>query len=242
MLLENERLDDLHRNGYKIIQNTNGFCFGQDAVLLSGFAKVKRGETALDLCTGTGILPILLEAKTNGRYFAGIELQQVSADMAKRSVQYNNLVDKIDIVCGDIKNIEDYFKRQSFDVVTCNPPYMVSGTGDVSDASPKAIARHEIACNIDDVFCACDKMLKFGGRLYMVHRPERLVDIFVSARKYKIEPKVLKLVQPYDGKEAGLVLMECVKGGKPSLKLDKNMIVYNDDNSYTQEVYDIYYN
>ena len=241
MLLENERLDDLHRKGYKIIQNPNGFCFGQDAVLLSGFAKVKRGETALDLCTGTGIIPILLEAKTNGRHFCGIEIQSQSADMALRSVKYNGLVDKIDIVNGDIKNIENYFKIQSFDVVTCNPPYMVCGSGQTNDNSPKTIARHEVMCTIDDVFCAAGKMLRFGGRLYMVHRPERLADIFVSARNFGIEPKLIRMVQPYVDKAPNLVLLECVKGGKPSLKFEKNIVVYNAENSYTQEVYKIYY-
>ncbi len=241
MLLDNERLDDLHRNNYKIIQNPKGFCFGQDAVLLSGFAKVRRGEKALDLCTGTGIIPILLEAKTMGEHFSAIEIQEVSADMALRSVRYNNLESKIDIVHGDIRNIEDYFKIQSFDVVTCNPPYMTKGTGALNDISPKAVARHEIMCDINDVFNACGKMLKFGGRVYMVHRPERLCDIFVSARKYNIEPKVLRLVQPYVYKEPNLVLLELVKGGRPSLKTEKNLIVYNADGSYTNEVYKIYY-
>lgn len=242
MLLKNERLDDLHRNNYKIIQNTKGFCFGQDAVLLSGFAKVKRGEKALDLCTGTGIIPILLEAKTNGEHFSAIELQSISADMAMRSVKYNCLENKIDIVCGDIRKIEDYFKLQNFDIITCNPPYMTVGTGSVNDASPKAIARHEIMCDISDVFNASAKMLKFGGRLYLVHRPERLTDIFYNARKYKIEPKVMRFVEPYEGREPSLVLLEFVKGGKAALKVEKSLVVYNADNSYTDEVYNIYYN
>lgn len=241
MLLENERLDELHRNNYKIIQNTEGFCFGQDAVLLSGFAKVKRGETALDLCTGTGIIPILLEAKTNGEHFGAIELQQSSADMARRSVEYNSLEKKIDIVCGDIREIEKHFKMQSFDVVTCNPPYMVTGSGEMCEISPKAIARHEIMCNIKDVFTAAKKMLKFGGRMYMVHRPDRLADIFSAARECAIEPKVLRLVQPYNDKDPNLVLIEFVKGGKPYLKVEKNLVVYNPDDSYTDEVYEIYY-
>lgn len=242
MLLENERLDDLHRNNYKIIQNSKGFCFGQDAVLLSGFAKIKRGEKALDLCTGTGIIPILLEAKTNGEHFSAIEIQQMSYDMALRSVKYNKLENKINIINGDIKNIENYFSVQSFDVVTCNPPYMVQGAGSLNDNSPKTIARHEILCNIADVFNAADKMLKFGGRLYMVHRPERLVDIFYYGRKYKIEPKVIRFVLPYEGREPSLVLIEFVKGGRASLKAEKNLVVYNADGSYTDEVYKIYYN
>lgn len=242
MLLENERLDDLHRNNYKIIQNTKGFCFGQDAVLLSGFAKVKRGERALDLCAGTGIISILLEAKTKGEHFSAIELQGVSADMAKRSVKYNSLENKIDIVCGDIRKIENYFKAQSFDVITCNPPYMLRGAGSINDSSPKAIARHEIMCDISDVFNASNKMLKFGGRLYMVHRPERLTDIFYNARKYKIEPKVMRFVLPYEGREPSLVLLEFAKGGRAALRAEPNLVVYKNDNSYTDEVYNIYYN
>lgn len=241
MLLENERIDDLHRNNYKIIQNTKGFCFGQDAVLLSGFAKVRKGEKVLDLCTGTGIIPILLEAKTEGSYFAGIEIQPQCAAMAKRSVELNNLNNKVDIIEGDINKIEEYFLPQCFDVVTCNPPYMKVGTGAYCDNSPKALARHEILCNIDDVFKAANKVLKFGGRLYMVHRPERLVDIFYSARSRAIEPKTLRLVVPYEGKEPNIVLIEFVKGGKAALNIKENMIIYNSDNSYTDEVRKIYY-
>lgn len=241
MLLENERIDDLHRNGYKIIQNSNGFCFGIDAVLLSDFAKVKKNETALDLCTGTGIVPILLEAKTQGKHFSAIEVQEQSADMAKRSVKLNNLEDKIDIITGDIKECTKYFKMSSFNVITCNPPYMAINSGFINDSSPKALARHEILCNIDNVFEAACKMLKYGGRMYMVHRSERLADIFNSARNHRIEPKVMQLIEPYSGKSPELVLLEFSKGGKAGLKVLPTLIIYKEDGTYTDEVYSIYY-
>lgn len=240
-LLETERIDDLHRNGYKIIQSTDGFCFGIDAILLSGFAKLKKGETAIDLCTGTGIIPILMEAKTNGEHFSAIEIQQKSADMARRSVKLNYLEDKIDIVTGDIKDCLNYFKASSFDVVTCNPPYMPNNIGYLNENSSKAIARHEILCTIDDVFSATNKMLKYGGRMYMVHRSERLADIFCSARKYNIEPKTMKLIIPKLGKGSELVLFELCKGGKPGLKVLSPMIIYKDDGTYTDEVEEIYF-
>ncbi len=242
MLSENERIDDLHRNGYKIIQNSNGFCFGIDAVLLSGFAKVKKGETALDLCTGTGIIPILLEAKTNGKYFYAMEIQEQIADMARRSIKLNSLENKINIVTGDIKECTKYFKASSFDVITCNPPYMANNSGYINESSPKAISRHEILCNIDDVFSASNKMLKYGGRMYMVHRCERLADIFVSARNHNMEPKTMELIQPRIDKAPELVLIELSKGGKVGLKVLPALIIYKTDGTYTDEVYNIYYN
>ena len=195
-LKEEERLDDLQRNGYKIIQNPNKFCFGMDAVLLSGFANVKRGEKALDLGTGTGIIPILLEAKTKGEHFTGLEIQQESADMATRSVAYNNLTDKIQIVNGDIKEAAKLFGPASFDVVTTNPPYMNDNHGIKNPELPMAIARHEILCSLEDVVREGAKVLKENGRFYMVHRPFRLVEIFTLMTKYRLEPKRLRLVYP----------------------------------------------
>lgn len=242
MLKENERIDDLHRKGYKIIQNTKGFCFGVDAVLLSGFTKVKKGELVLDMCTGTGIIPILLEAKTQGKHFSAIEIQAPIADMAARSVKLNNLENKIDIVTGDIKECTKYFKATSFDVLTCNPPYMVTGTGYINENSPKAVSRHEILCNIDDVFSSANKMLKYGGRMYMVHRSERLADIFIYARKNNIEPKSMQFIEPHIGKAPELVLLEFSKGGKAGLKVMPSLVIYNSKGSYTDEVYNIYYN
>ena len=239
-LKEEERLDDLQRNGYKIIQNPNKFCFGMDAVLLSGFANVKRGEKALDLGTGTGIIPILLEAKTKGKHFTGLEIQEESADMATRSVAYNNLTDKIQIVNGDIKEAAKLFGPASFDVVTTNPPYMNDNHGIKNPELPMAIARHEILCSLEDVVREGAKVLKENGRFYMVHRPFRLVEIFTLMTKYRLEPKRMRLVYPYVDKEPNMVLIEGLKGGKSMIKVEKPLIVYKAPNVYTDEIYDVY--
>lgn len=239
-LLPDERLDDLHRNNYKIIQNPKKFCFGMDAVLLSGFAQVKEGEKALDLGTGTGIIPILLEAKCKGEHYTALEIQEESADMARRSVAYNGLSEKIEIVNGDIKEAGKLFKAASFDVVTTNPPYMNNSHGLVNPEMPKAIARHELLCSLDDVIREGAKVLKPGGRFYMVHRPMRLVEIINTLTKYKLEPKRIRMVHPYVNKEPNMVLIEAVRGGKPQLTVEPPLVVYEDVNVYTQEIYDIY--
>lgn len=239
-LLPDERLDDLHRNNYKIIQNPKKFCFGMDAVLLSGFAQVKEGEKALDLGTGTGIIPILLEAKCKGEHYTALEIQEESADMARRSVAYNGLSEKIEIVTGDIKEAGKLFKAASFDVVTTNPPYMNNSHGLVNPEMPKAIARHELLCSLDDVIREGAKVLKPGGRFYMVHRPMRLVEIINTLTKYKLEPKRIRMVHPYVNKEPNMVLIEAVRGGKPQLTVEPPLVVYEDINVYTQEIYDIY--
>lgn len=239
-LLEGERLDELQRNGYQIIQNPKKFCFGMDAVLLSGFAKVKQGEKVLDLGTGTGIIPILLEGKTEGSAFTGLEIQEESVSMAKRSVLLNHLEEKVSIVQGDIKEASTYFGASSFDVVTSNPPYMNDNHGLKNSTLPKAIARHEILCSLEDVIREGAKILKANGRFYMVHRPFRLVEIITLFTKYKLEPKRMKFVYPYIEKEPNMVLIEAVKGGNPMLKVEKPLIVYEKPNVYTQEIYDIY--
>lgn len=236
----NERIDDLNRNGYSIIQNPEGFCFGMDAVLLSGFAVVKENECVLDMGTGTGIIPILLEAKTKGRHFTGLEIQERSADMAKRSVKLNNLDGKIDIVCGDICESSRIFGKSVFDVVTTNPPYMNESHGLKNPDMPKAIARHEIYCTLEDVVREASYVLKPGGRFYMVHRPRRLIEIINTLTKYKLEPKRIKPVYPTADKEASMVLIEAVRGGRPLLKMEKPLIVYKEENVYTDEIYDIY--
>lgn len=207
-----ERLDDLNRKGYKIIQNPEKFCFGMDAVLLSGFAKVKTGENALDLGTGTGIIPILLEAKTDGKHFTGLEIQEESADMARRSVSYNHLEEKISIVQGDIKEADRLFALASFDVITSNPPYMTGNHGLVNPQIPKAIARHEVLCTFDDVARQAARLLKPGGRFYLVHRPFRLAELIVTLSKYHLEPKRMKLVYPFADKEPNMVLIEAIRG------------------------------
>lgn len=240
ILLPDERLDDLHRNHYKIIQNPKKFCFGMDAVLLSGFADVKEGEVALDLGTGTGIIPILLEAKTQGKHFTALEIQEESAEMARRSVAYNKQNEKIDIITGDIKEASRIFKAASFDVITTNPPYMNYNHGLVNPDMPKAIARHEIKCTLEDVIRESAKVLRPGGRFYMVHRPFRLVEILNQLSSYKLEPKRMKMVHPYIDKEPNMVLIEAVKGGKSMIKVEAPLIVYEAPNVYTREIYDIY--
>ena len=178
LVLPHERVDDLQRNGYGIIQDPGRFCFGMDAVLLSGFAKVKEGERVVDLGTGTGIIPILLEAKTAGAHFTGLEIQPESADMARRSVEYNGIGDRVSIVTGDIKEASRIFGAASVDVVTTNPPYMIGQHGMVNDADAKTIARHEVLCTLDDILRESARLLKPQGRFYMVHRPFRLAEIF----------------------------------------------------------------
>lgn len=235
-----ERLDELHRNGYFIIQNPQKFCFGMDAVLLSGFARVKKGERALDLGTGTGIIPILLEAKTEGEHFTGLEIQKESADMAARSVALNHLEDRIDIVTGDIKDASVLFGASSFDVITTNPPYMIGDHGRSSSNQAKAIARHEIFCTLEDVLSQSAKLLRPKGRFYMVHRPFRLAEIMDKMIAYGIEPKRMQLVYPFIDREPNMVLIEGLLGGNSRLKVEKPLIVYREKGVYTDEIYDIY--
>ena len=239
-LLENERIDDLQRNGLKIIQKTDGFCFGMDAVLLSGFAHVKRGEKVLDMGTGTGIIPLLLSAKTQGEHFTALEIQKEIAEMAARSVAMNHLEDKIEIVNGDIKEASRIFGGASFDVVTTNPPYMNDAHGLKNPTEVKAISRHEVLCTLEDVVREGAKVLKSGGRMYMVHRPHRLIEIITAMKQYKMEPKRMCMVHPFKDKEANMVLIEAVKGGGSWLKMEAPIIVYKEPGVYTDEIYDIY--
>lgn len=240
MLKENERIDDLQRNGYRIIQNPDKFCFGMDAVLLSGFARAKEGSRVLDMGTGTGIIPILLAAKTGAAHLTGLEIQEESADMARRSVAYNQLESSISIVTGDIKEAAALFGAASFDVVTSNPPYMTGNHGLVNPEQPKAIARHEILCTLEDVVREAAKVLRPGGRFYLVHRPFRLAEIMTVLIKYKLEPKRMRFVYPFVDKEPNMVLLECFLGGKPRITVEKPLIVYKEQGIYTDEIYDIY--
>lgn len=240
MLKPNERVDDLQRNNYKIIQDPERFCFGMDAVLLSGFAKAKEGDRVIDLGTGTGIIPILMEAKTRASDFTGLEIQPESADMAQRSVELNHLESKIRIVTGDIKEASSLFGAATFDVVTSNPPYMTEHHGITNEKSPKAIARHELLCTLEDVISQAAKLLRPGGSFYMVHRPFRLVDIMVLMREYHLEPKRMKLVYPYIDKDPNMVLIEGLRGGRPRMTVEKPLIVYQKPGVYTDEIYEIY--
>lgn len=235
-----ERIDDLQRNGYRIIQKKKGFCFGMDAVLLSGFAVVKEGEKALDLGTGTGIIPILLEAKTKGEHFTGLEIQEEMAEMALRSVQLNGLENRLDIVKGDIKEASRVFGKASFDVVTSNPPYMNDQHGLKNPDLSKAISRHEILCTLEDVVREASLVVKPGGRFYMVHRSHRLAEIITVLKEYKLEPKRAKFVHPFVDKEANMVLIEAVRGGNSMMKVEAPVIVYKEPGVYTEEIYTIY--
>ena len=240
ILKENERIDDLERNGYRIIQDPERFCFGMDAVLLSGFARVKDGASVLDLGTGTGIIPILLEAKTGAAHLTGLEIQPDSADMARRSVALNGLEMKIDIVTGDIKEAGSLFDAASFDVITCNPPYMIGKHGIANPKDAKAIARHEILCTLEDVISQTARLLKPGGNFYLVHRPFRLAEIMVLLRQYKLEPKRMQLVYPYVDKEPNMVLIEANRGGRPRMTVERPLIIYQKPGVYMPEIYDIY--
>ena len=255
LLKPGERIDDLERNGLKLIQNSELFCFGMDAVLLSGFANVKKNETAIDLGTGTGIIPILLSAKTEGKHFIGVEIQPEVADMAERSVIINNISDKIEILVGDIKAIANsrqdaagrmtetktaYLDYGTFDVVTCNPPYMKASHGLQNPEDTKAISRHEVLCTLSDVCTAAGRLLRSGGRFYMVHRPLRLPEIITELKKNHLEPKRMKFVHPFIDKEANMVLIEAVKGAGAECRIEKPIIVYEAPGKYTEEIYTIY--
>lgn len=240
-LKENERIDDLEFKGLKIIQNEKGFCFGMDSVLLSDFAKnMKNNSTVLDLGTGTGIIPILLCGKTNLKKVVGIEIQKDVANMAKRSSQLNNLQDRFEVVNTNIIDLKNIYEKQSFDVIVTNPPYKKENTGITNENEAKLISRHEITANLEDFISISKDLLKDKGEFYMVHRPERLVDILSLMRKYKIEPKILKFVSPNKNKEPNLILIKGIKNANSFLKVEKNLYVYNEDGKYINEILKIY--
>lgn len=231
-----ERLDDLQVNGYEIIQHPGKFCFGMDAVLLANFARVKKQERALDLGTGTGIIPILLTAKTEGQFFVGLEIQEESADMARRSVLHNHLEEKVEIVTGDIKEAAEIFGPVSFDVITVNPPYMIGHHGIANSSDTKAIARHEVLCTLDDVLRESAKVLKPKGRFYMVHRPFRLAEILSKMVAVGIEPKRMRMVHPFVDKEPNMVLIEGARGGNSRMTVEPPLVVYKEVGVYNDEL------
>lgn len=231
-----ERLDDLQVNGYEIIQHPGKFCFGMDAVLLSNFARVKKGEKVLDLGTGTGIIPILLTAKTEGETFVGLEIQEESADMARRSVMHNHLDAKVEIVTGDIKEAADIFGSASFDVITTNPPYMIGQHGIANISDTKAIARHEVLCTLDDILRESARVLKPRGRFYMVHRPFRLAEILSKMVAVGIEPKRMRMVHPFIDKEPNMVLIEGMRGANSRMTVERPLIVYKEVGVYSDEL------
>lgn len=235
-----ERLDDLQRDGLKLIQNPSWFCFGMDAVLLSAFAHVKEGEECLDLGCGNGVIPILLSGRTAGKHFTGLEIQEDVAEMAARSVDYNGISDRVSIVAGDIKEAVTLFGASVFDVVTCNPPYMSDCHGLIGEEDHKAVARHELRCTLTDVIENAAKLLKPGGRFFMVHRPFRLAEIISQMVSCRLEPKRMRLVYPYVDKEPNMVLLEGVRGGNSRLSVEAPLIVYKEKNVYTEEVRKLY--
>ena len=235
-----ERLDDLQRNHFQIIQNPRRFCFGMDAVLLSGFAKAKAGARVLDLGTGNGIIPILMAAKTEAEHLTGLEIQSESVDMAKRSVLLNDLTERVSIVEGDIKSASGLFGAAVFDVVTCNPPYMPGQHGLVNSDQAKALARHEIACTFEDVAREAGKLLRPGGTFYLVHRPFRLAEIISTLLTYKLEPKRMRLVYPFADQEPYMVLLEACRGGNSRMRVEPPLIVYKEPGVYMPEIYEVY--
>ena len=235
-----ERIDDLQINGYRLIQNPDLFCFGCDAVLLSSYAKAKESSRIIDLGCGNGVIPILLSAKTKAKEIVGLEIQEESVSLARRSVELNGLTDRVKIVQGDIKEAANIFDNSSFDVVTTNPPYMNSGCGLTNDASAMTIARHEVLVSLEDIISQSARLLRPGGNFFMIHRPHRLTDIMALMREYKIEPKRMRMVHPYADKEPTMVLIEGNRGGRPNLIVEPPLVIYKDVNEYTEEVFRIY--
>ena len=239
-LKDGERLDDLQIKGYEIIQHSKKFCFGMDAVLLSAFAKVKEGERVLDLGTGTGILPLLLEAKTKGKEFIGLEIQEESADMARRSVSYNKADEKIKIVTGDIKEAVQIFGASSFSVITTNPPYMIAEHGLKNPRNELAIARHEILCNLEDILTVSAKLLESKGKLFMIHRPFRLAEIIRKMSEVGLEPKRMRMVHSYADREPSMVLIEGMKEANSGMVVMPPLVIYEKQGIYTKEITDFY--
>lgn len=240
-LKDTERIDDLQLKGLKLIQDTNGFCFGIDAVLLANFVKVKKDANVADLGTGTGIIPILIAGKSKAKKIVGVEIQEEVYEMATRSVKLNNLEDRVEIVNADIKTIDKVLEVHGYHVVTSNPPYMhMDGIKNPNDK--KAISRHEVKCNLEDVIRAASRLVMPRGKFFMIHRPTRLVDIIELGRKYRLEPKVVQFVHPRANKAPNLLLVEFMKDGKPELKILDPLYVYGEDGNYTKEINDIYAN
>lgn len=240
LIYEDETLDDLQLKGIHIIQKKDAFRFGVDAVLLANFANVKRNSRVIDLCTGTGIIPFVIAGKTEARSILGIEIQEDFVDMANRSVKINNLNDRIQFICEDLKNLSELQQLEKADIVTVNPPYKLMSSGIKNPKDKLAIARHEVLCTLEDVIIASRKILKDNGRLYMVHRPERLADILCLMRKHRIEPKRIRLVHPNSQKAPNIVLVEGQRDGGAFLKFEKPLYVYNDDGKYSEEIDKIY--
>jgi len=240
MVNEGERIDDLQLKGLKIIQNPSLFCFGMDAVLLSEYARIKDNSTVIDLGTGNGILPLLLSAKNKLEKIIGIEIVKQNVDLANRSIKLNKLENIIEIVNEDINNLKNIYSKNMFDCVVTNPPYKKINSGIINTSDEKAIAKHEIKCTLEDIIKTSSYLLKQYGLFYMVNRPERLADTIEFMRKYKIEPKKIKFVLPYKDRKPNLFLIHGIKNAKPFLDVESNLIVRNNDGTYTKEILEIY--
>ena len=240
-LKPNERIDDLEYKGLKLIQNKKGFCFGVDSVLLSDFAKtIKKNTTVVDIGTGTGIISILLCKKTKLKKIYGIEIQEEVAEMASRSAKLNCLEDKFEVINENIKDIFKKLEPNSIDAIVTNPPYKKENTGVKNLEKKQLISRHEVECNLEDIISISRKLLRDLGEFYMVHRAERLVDIMVLLRKYKMEPKIVRFVHSKSSEKPTLVLVKAVKDAKEYLKIQDPLIIYRDDGEYTDEILEIY--
>lgn len=240
VLREDEKIEDLQCKGLRIIQNKKWFCFGMDAVLLTNYCDIKNNSKIADLGTGTGIIPILLSGKRDYSKAYAIEIQEEVAEMARRSVELNNLQDKIEILNIDLKETLDYLEPNSFDAVISNPPYKLTNSGIVNPTDKKAISRHEIKCTLEDVISTAAALLKQYGRFYMVHRPDRLADIMYLLRKYKLEPKQIRFVHSRAAAKPNMILIRASKNGNPELKFDPPLYIYDDKGDYTDDVYEIY--
>ena len=241
-ILENERIDDLQLNGLKLIQNPEWFCFGVDAVLLADFAKdsIKKNAAVVDFCTGNAIIPVLLSAKTQAKSITGIEIQGCVADLAKRNVEYNKLENKLNILNEDVKCAPDIFGKGTIDYITCNPPYKEADGGLKNMDDIVTIARHEVLLSLEDIIISAEKILKPGGKIAIIHRPERLIDIIWLMRQNKIEPKRLRFVHPYAKKTATMILIEGTKHGGKKLFLETPLYIYDENRNYTEEINRIY--
>lgn len=233
-----ERIDIVPGTKFKIIQDKNSFSYGTDAIFISDFAKAKG--LVIDLGTGSGIIPLRLIEKKKVKKIYGIEIQKEVFDRAKRSIKLNGLEERIEILNMDLKKIDEKFPKAHFDTVVSNPPYLKAGGAVINKRENFAISRHEISCNLEDIIKTSGYLLKPQGKLFLVHRPDRLTDIFMNLRKYGIEPKRIRFVYPKPERPPNLVLIEGVKGGRADLKFLKPLIVYNKDSTYTEEIYKIY--
>ncbi|MDO5477048.1 MAG: tRNA1(Val) (adenine(37)-N6)-methyltransferase [Eubacteriales bacterium] len=262
-----ERIDDLQRNGLRILQDPARFCFGMDAVLLSAYVQMKKARRGLDLGTGNGIIPILLSDRTDCAHLTGLEIQPASADLAARSVALNGLTDRISIVQGDLREADHFYGAASFDLITCNPPYRKAGSGKINERQghsgknsrmgdayitpessteaesydPRAIARHEILCTFEDVARVAARLLRPGGHFYLVHRPLRLAEIMTQLCAAGLEPKRMRLVYPHVDEAPNMVLLDCVRGGASELRVEPPLIVYDQAGNYTPDLLEIYY-